>query len=93
MASGNLKPFAPGQSGNPTGRPKGSPHKYSEAFLAALLADWRQHGRAVIAAVRAADPAQYLKLIARVIPKRIDAVASDDLGPIIKAARDSLKLH
>jgi hypothetical protein len=28
------RPFRPGQSGNPRGRPKGSRHKLSEQFLA-----------------------------------------------------------
>jgi hypothetical protein len=32
------RPFLPGQSGNPRGRPKGSRHKLSEAFLADLAA-------------------------------------------------------
>jgi hypothetical protein len=36
MASPHLKPFAPSESGNPAGRPKGSRHKISEAFIAPL---------------------------------------------------------
>lgn len=100
MASANLKPFAPGQSGNPLGRPKGSRHKLSEAFLSALWTDWQLHGADVVATVRTMEPSQYLKIIASVVPKQIevrpsafDGVSDSDLAAIIAAARDSLSLH
>ncbi|MCB8878269.1 DUF5681 domain-containing protein [Acidisoma silvae] len=69
---GNLRPFRPGQSGNPRGRPKGSRHKLSEAFVAAVLADFNQHGAAVIEQVRSEDPVAYLRLIASLVPKEFD---------------------
>ena len=49
MASSNLKPFRPGQSGNPKGRPVGARSKLGEAFLEALQDDFATHGAAVIA--------------------------------------------
>jgi len=48
-----LTPWQPGQSGNPSGRPKGARSKLSEGFLNALQADFEQHGPDVIAKVRA----------------------------------------
>ena len=61
--------FKPGQSGNPTGRPKGSRSKLGEAYIAALHDDFAEHGVAVIAAVRADKPDQYMKVVASLLPK------------------------
>jgi hypothetical protein len=64
-------PWQPGQSGNPAGRPKGSRHKLSETFLAALHADFVQHGASVTQQVREGHPEQYLKVVASLIPKEL----------------------
>jgi hypothetical protein len=64
--------WKPGVSPNPAGRPKGSRNKLGEEFVSALLADFNEHGPAVIENVRAEQPAQYLKVIAAVIPKEVN---------------------
>jgi len=48
----NLKPFKPGQSGNPKGRPKGARNRLGTQFLEALQADFNQFGCQAIALVR-----------------------------------------
>ena len=40
----NLKPFKPGQSGNPKGRPKGARNRLGTKFLEALEADFTKFG-------------------------------------------------
>jgi hypothetical protein len=64
--------FKPGQSGNPAGRPRGSRSKISEAFIAALNEDFAQHGVAVIERVRTEKPAEYLKIVASLVPRDIN---------------------
>lgn len=64
-----LTPFAPGQSGNPAGRPKGARNKLGEAFIQALHDSFNEHGPSTIEAVRVEKPDQYLKVIASLLPK------------------------
>jgi hypothetical protein len=66
----------PGQSGNPAGRPKGSRNKVSEKPLEALAIDFDDHGKEVIEKVRVQRPADYLKIVASLVPKQMEI---DDL--------------
>ncbi|MES2497115.1 MAG: hypothetical protein V4618_13455 [Pseudomonadota bacterium] len=67
--------FVPGNAGG--GRPKGSRHKLGEAFLEDMLDDWQAHGKAVIEAVRADKPDQYLKVVASILPKELNVKVSE----------------
>lgn len=65
--------WQPGQSGNPAGRPKGSRHKLGEDFLKALLADFDENGIQAIKDMRDKNPADYVKVVASILPKEIEA--------------------
>src|SRR5262245_31097953 len=65
----NLKPFKPGQSGNPKGRPKGARNRLGTQFLEALAADFNTFGPETIALVREKKPEVYIRVVADLLPK------------------------
>jgi uncharacterized protein DUF5681 len=67
----NLIRFRPGQSGNPSGRPRGARSKLGEDFLTQLCEDFAAHGPAAIERVRREDPATYLRVVASLVPKEV----------------------
>lgn len=86
-------PWEPGQSGNPAGRPKGSRSKLGEAFLTDLLEDWQANGKAAIQKTREEKPADYVKVVASILPKQVeikedlfDGLTDEQLAAIIALA-------
>lgn len=63
------RPFLPGQSGNPKGRPKGARNRLGTQFLEALEADFNQSGPQAIALVREKKPEVYMRVVADLLPK------------------------
>ena len=66
-------PWKPGESGNPAGRPKGSRNKLSEEFVAEVYADWCEHGAAAIKTLRETRPDVYVKVLASLLPRQVQA--------------------
>jgi hypothetical protein len=69
----NLQPFVPGQSGNPGGKPKASRNRLQGAFLLALASDFDEGGKKAIEQARLKDPVGYIKAIASLMPKQVEA--------------------
>lgn len=78
------RPFLPGQSGNPAGRPKGAKNKLTDLFLSAVADDFAEHGAVALARVREEDPASYLKIVGGFIPREL--VLQREEGPAIDYA-------
>jgi Family of unknown function (DUF5681) len=68
-----LIPWKPGQSGNPKGRPQGSRNKLSEDFLADLYESWLALGKAALVTAAWTDPVAYVRLVASLMPRELEA--------------------
>ncbi len=65
------RPFKPGISGNPNGRPKGSRNRLTDQVLKSIAEDFAQHGSEVLERVRREEPATYLKMIVSLLPREL----------------------
>jgi hypothetical protein len=81
------RPFPPGTSGNPNGRPPGhhTRHVFSEAFMRDLTKSWGENGATVLARVARENPSSYFAVCARLLPA--------DVAISIQAQAPSLDAH
>lgn len=78
------------------GRPLGARAKLQTVFVEALEKDFHEHGEGVIRIVRAEKPAEYLKIVASILPKEfvltegeLDTMSDDELLEALKAVREA----
>ena len=89
----NLRPFSPGQSGNPGGKPVAARNKLQGDFVKALADDFAMHGEKAIQEMRKNDPSGYIRIIASLMPKEfeaqrpLDEFADDELDAAITTIR------
>ena len=74
----------PGSVLNPLGRPKSARSKLSESFLVDLHDVFLERGKAAIEEVCKDKPAEFLRVIAQVLPKQLEA--EDDDGNVYGVA-------
>lgn len=90
-STANLKPWKPGQSGNPLGRPLGARAKFSEQACADALADWTSNGKDTLERVRVTDPSTYLRVLFSIIPKDIAISVENRNGPMDVAEMQAMR--
>jgi len=78
-------PFKKGQSGNPAGPKAGYRQTLTNAFLKDMEADWRQHGADAIRASRENDPTGFLRVVAALVPKQIEAEVKHSFADYLRA--------
>jgi hypothetical protein len=83
------RPFEPGQSGNPSGRPKGSRNKATTAMEALLDGESETIARKLIEKAKEGDMTALRLCIDRLLPARRDRAVEFDL-PAIDTAADAL---
>ena len=75
----NLKPWPPGVSGNPNGRPVGSRTLFSQGFLKDLASVWASHGRAAMEKTAIDQPGVFFATCARLIPQDVKLTVEQQL--------------
>jgi hypothetical protein len=88
--TGRAAPWKPGQSGNPSGRPKGSRNKATLAVEVLLDGQHEALTQAAINKALEGDTAALRLCLDRIAPPRRDAPISFDLPPI-KSAGDTVQ--
>jgi len=66
------------------GRPLGSRNKLSEAFLQDLHAQWLKSGATALRAVADTDPVAFTKLVAGVLPAKVEQSLTTDVNLFIE---------
>ena len=95
---GKAPPFEPGQSGNPAGRPKRARNKLGEELIAAIYDDICQRSALVMEKVRYEKPAEYLRIVASLVPRvleierPLDDLSDAELMAMIRAHADACGL-
>ena len=90
------KQFQPGNRGNPGGKPVGARNRLQGRFLNDLAADFDEHGKRAIVAMREADPSGYVRAVASLMPKELEVtramneIDDDQLDAAILAVRTIL---
>ena len=79
------RPFQPGQSGNPAGRPKGARNRATVAAEALLAGEAEALTRKAVELALAGDVTALRLCLERVVPPRKDRAVAFDLPAVVKA--------
>jgi hypothetical protein len=75
--------FISGNNGG--GRKLGSRNKLTTEFIDDLYAKWRKHGKDVLDRLIKDDPAAFMRTVAQILPKELDATLNVNVGLFAEA--------
>jgi len=84
--------FQPGCAPGP-GRPRGQRNRLTEVALAALGADFAEHGAAVIEEVRKTKPHVYLQVVASLLPRQVQMEKLSPYSDLTDAELEQLERY
>jgi hypothetical protein len=88
----NPAAFKPGCAPGP-GRPRGMRNRLTEVALAALGADFAEHGAAVIEEVRKTKPHVYLQVVASLLPRQVQMEKLSPFSDLTDAELEQLERY
>jgi hypothetical protein len=78
--------FRPGQSGIPSGRPRGSRNKLSENFIGDLQTLWGEQNYSILQRVADEHPEKLLQAMVQILPKGFQVhVGTDQINWVVNA--------
>jgi hypothetical protein len=89
----NLKPWPPGVSGNPNGRPVGSRSTFSAGFTRDLAEVWAEKGKASMLYTAEKQPAVFFATCARLLPNGVRVTVEQQLPGNLSPADWNLMLE
>ena len=83
------EPWKKGESGNVNGRPTGSRNRLAENFLVDLLSVYDKYGRTAIEDIAVNQPAEFLRIIAKLLPRKseIEISAAHEINITLEQRR------
>ena len=85
-------PWRVGESGNPSGRPRGSRSKLSESFLCDFHAVWEEEGLQAIRWCARNDPSTFVRVAASLLPHDINLNVGLDAETFVRNFRQAVAL-
>jgi hypothetical protein len=87
------RPWRPGESGNPNGRPVGARGRFSERFVSDICDAWHKYGAAIVERMATEEPIRFAELCARLIPKDVQLTLQTRLPGNLEAEEWSALLE
>jgi hypothetical protein len=85
-------PWQVGESGNPSGRPRGSRSRLSESFLSDFHLIWEEEGLEAIRRVARNDPSTFVRVAASLLPHDINLSVGVDARAFVANFRQAVEL-